>query len=105
LFKPSLVPIMDCRVGRVMGDGFIFTPAEAGPFQLWKVPAQGGTPVRVTKSGGMNAMECEDGRFVYYRKIKQSGIWRAPLQGGDEQSGFEPGCGRMDTLSERHLFL
>jgi hypothetical protein len=33
----------------------------------------------------MNAMESEDGRFVYYGKYNQPGIWRIPLNGGEEQ--------------------
>jgi Tol biopolymer transport system component len=54
-----------------------------GPVQLWKVPFKGGSPVRVTKNGGAYAIESDDGSFLYYSKF-ESGIWRMPLNGGDE---------------------
>ncbi len=53
-------------------------------FQLWKVPLQGGPPVQITKNGGVFAAESEDGRFLYYSKFEEPGIWRAPLSGGEE---------------------
>ena len=64
---------------------YFYSSHEKGPLQLWKVPFQGGTPVRVTKNGGVYATESEDGRFLYYSKMEQSGIWRMPLTGGEEE--------------------
>ena len=55
------------------------------PFQLWKVPAQGGTPVQVTKNGGIGCAESEDGRYLYFSKYESPGIWRIPLNGGAEE--------------------
>jgi Tol biopolymer transport system component/DNA-binding winged helix-turn-helix (wHTH) protein len=57
---------------------------EGRPFQLWKVPFKGGPPVRVTKNGGVYGIESDDGRFLYYSKSIQPGIWRMPLAGGEE---------------------
>ena len=54
------------------------------PFQIWKMPFQGGTPVRVTKNGGLGPVESADGRYLYYAKYEQGGLWRMPLQGGEE---------------------
>jgi Tol biopolymer transport system component/DNA-binding winged helix-turn-helix (wHTH) protein len=74
---------------------YFYSSREKGPLQLWKVPFQGGTPVRVTKNGGVYASESADGRFLYYSKLEQPGIWRMPLTGGEEQrvvdqpSGFQ----------------
>ena len=56
----------------------------SGPFQLWKVSPSGGSPVQVTKAGGIAAAESRDGRFLYYSKYEAAGIWRMPLQGGPE---------------------
>jgi serine/threonine protein kinase len=56
----------------------------AEPFQLWKVPAKGGSPVQVTRKGGIYAMESADDRFLYYSKYEAPGIWKMPLQGGEE---------------------
>ena len=64
---------------------YFYSSHEKGPLQLWKVPFQGGTPVRVTKNGGVYANESDDGRFLYFSKMEQSGIWKMPLSGGDEE--------------------
>ncbi len=57
---------------------------EGTPFQLWKVPFKGGPPVRVTKNGGVYGVESDDGRFLYYSKYTEPGIWRMPVAGGEE---------------------
>ena len=54
------------------------------PFQVWKMPFQGGSPTRITKNGGMSPVESPDGQFLYYSKYEQGGVWRMPLQGGQE---------------------
>ena len=64
---------------------YFYSSHEKGPLQLWKVPFQGGTPVRVTKNGGVYGTQSEDGRFLYYSKMEQSGIWKMPLNGGREE--------------------
>ena len=64
---------------------YFYSTHEKGPLQLWKVSFQGGTPVRVTQNGGEYATESEDGRYLYYSKFGQAGIWRMPLNGGDEE--------------------
>jgi Tol biopolymer transport system component len=56
----------------------------AEPFQVWKMPVQGGSPIRTTKNGGISPVESPDGQFLYYSKYEQGGVWRMPLQGGQE---------------------
>ena len=63
---------------------YFYSAHEKGPFQLWKVPFKGGSPVRVTRNGGVYAIESDDGRFLYYSKFEQPGIWKIPLNGGEE---------------------
>jgi hypothetical protein len=47
-------------------------------------PAQGGAAVQVTRThGGEEAFESE-GKFVYYAKFAEPGIWRVPVVGGEE---------------------
>jgi Tol biopolymer transport system component/DNA-binding winged helix-turn-helix (wHTH) protein len=61
-------------------------------FQLWRVPANGGVPLQVTKDGGFAAFESFDGRFVFYTKRSQRGIWKVPRDGGPETAVLqEPG--------------
>jgi len=55
------------------------------PFQLWKIPFSGGTPVRITKNGGVFAAESADGLSLYYAKFETPGIYKMPLQGGEEE--------------------
>ncbi len=54
------------------------------PFQIWKIPLQGGSPTKLTNNGGLSAAESPDGRYLYYSKYEQGGVWRMPLQGGPE---------------------
>jgi Tol biopolymer transport system component/DNA-binding winged helix-turn-helix (wHTH) protein len=63
---------------------YFYSDHDGRPFQLWKVPFKGGPPVRVTKNGGIYAIESDDGRFLYYSKFTQPGIWKMPLNGGEE---------------------
>jgi hypothetical protein len=41
--------------------------------------------VRITKNGGVYATESDDGRFLYFSKFGQPGVWRMPLSGGSEE--------------------
>lgn len=64
---------------------YFYSDRGGEPFQLWKVPVQGGPPVQITKNGGVFAAESADGLFLYYSKLQVPGIYKMPLQGGDEE--------------------
>ncbi len=64
---------------------YFYSDRGGEPFQLWKIPATGGTPVQITKNGGVFAKESADGRSLYYVKFESPGIYRMPLQGGKEE--------------------
>jgi dipeptidyl aminopeptidase/acylaminoacyl peptidase len=53
---------------------------------IWKIPINGGAPVRVTESGG-RPLESTDGQWVYF--TRSGGIWRIPVSGGKEEL-FQP---------------
>jgi Tol biopolymer transport system component len=55
-----------------------------GRFNLWKVPLQSGSPVRVTNDGGVYGIESVDRRFLYYSKLEAPGVWKRSLNGGEE---------------------
>jgi hypothetical protein len=40
----------------------------------------------VTKNGGVYGIESDDGRFLYFSKIAQPGVWKMLLDGGEEFS-------------------
>jgi Tol biopolymer transport system component/DNA-binding winged helix-turn-helix (wHTH) protein len=60
----------------------------AEPFQIWKMSFHGGSPVRLTKNGGIGPVESPDGRYLYYTKYEQGGMWRMSLEGGEESEVF-----------------
>src|SRR5260370_24561348 len=88
---PRLIPTIpgaDNLVPSWSRDGqWIYFTSKQGnlPFQLWKVPSHGGSPVQITQSGGLAAAESHDGRFLYYCKYEASGVWRIPRGGGNEE--------------------
>jgi hypothetical protein len=47
-------------------------------------PRSGGAAVQITRSGGREAFESADGKFVYYAKSDTPGIWRTLADGGEE---------------------
>jgi Tol biopolymer transport system component len=53
-------------------------------FQIWKTPVQGGTPVQLTQHGGISAVESTDGRYLYYSKFEEGGVWRMAIEGREE---------------------
>jgi Tol biopolymer transport system component len=69
---------------------YFYSTHEKGTYQLWKIPFQGGTPIRVkTGEGGIYVSESPDGRFLYYSKWGEVGLWRMPLEGGQETRVLE----------------
>ena len=69
-----------------------------GDWQVWRIPTEGkkvrriefgieteyvvdavNKMERVTEYGGLYAQESSDGKFLYYSKYRQAGIWRKPL--------------------------
>jgi Tol biopolymer transport system component/DNA-binding winged helix-turn-helix (wHTH) protein len=64
---------------------YFYSDQGGEPFQLWKVPINGGLPVQITKNGGVFAAESADGLSLYYSKLQVPGIYKMPLQGGEEE--------------------
>jgi Tol biopolymer transport system component/DNA-binding winged helix-turn-helix (wHTH) protein len=63
---------------------YFYSGHDRGGYQLWKVPRKGGSPVQVTTKGGVYGIESMDGRFLYYTKFGETGIWRKSLGNGEE---------------------
>jgi serine/threonine protein kinase/Tol biopolymer transport system component len=66
------------------GQWIYFASNSGDGFQLWKVPSQGGSPIQITRNGGVYGIESVDRRFLYYSKLLVPGIWKMPLSGGQE---------------------
>jgi Tol biopolymer transport system component len=78
-------------------------------FQVWKVAVRDGlslqsAPVQVTRNGGFATAESADGRFLFYTKASEPGIWKVPVDRGRE-SAVWPGPGPVNwsnwALAER----
>jgi Tol biopolymer transport system component len=66
------------------GRWIYFTSRRNGSQQIWKIPEEGGPAVQVTRNGGFYAWESWNGQDLYYSKAEPRGIWRLPVEGGDE---------------------
>jgi len=67
------------------GAWIYFASTRGGNLQIWKMPSAGGAAVQITRKGGFEGFESEDGRFLLYSRGRQTpGIWRVPIGGGDE---------------------
>jgi Tol biopolymer transport system component/DNA-binding winged helix-turn-helix (wHTH) protein len=53
-------------------------------WQLWSVSAAGGDPQPVTTGDGIVPQESPDGRWLYYTRGNEDGIWRVSPSGGAE---------------------
>jgi len=61
-----------------------FRSNRGGRWQLWKIPGAGGEPQPVTTGDGIEPQESSDGRWLYYTRGDEDGIWRIPVAGGAE---------------------
>ena len=60
-------------------------------FQIWRIPVQGGAPVQITRRGGISAVESSDGRYLYYSKFEEGGVWRMAVEGREETKVLDIG--------------
>jgi Tol biopolymer transport system component/DNA-binding winged helix-turn-helix (wHTH) protein len=69
------------------GKWIYFSSDKSGRYEIYRMPANGGTAVRMTRDGGINATESADGLLLYYAKTPHSptAIWRLPVAGGKEE--------------------
>jgi Tol biopolymer transport system component len=86
------------------GRWIYFGSNRSGDWQIWKAPAEGGRAVQVTKNkGAKEGFESLDGKFLYYAKLSVPGIWRIPLEGGEETRILKEGNVSLWTLSQQGI--
>jgi Tol biopolymer transport system component len=74
----------------VNGEWIYFASNRTGVWQVWRVPAAGGTEEQVTTEGGFAAFESPDGHYLYYAKGRgTAGLWRKRLPKGNEEAVLE----------------
>ncbi|MCP4546457.1 MAG: DUF5050 domain-containing protein [bacterium] len=67
------------------GDWIYFDSYRDKAWNIWKLKIEGGEVRQVTTNGGLSAKESHDGQYVYFSKNFQSGIFRLPVTGGEEE--------------------
>jgi Tol biopolymer transport system component len=80
-------PMFDARPAWSRDGRWIyFRSNRSGTMQIWKMPAEGGTPTQTTREGAWEAMEAPDGKRLYYIKDRSApGLWSVPVTGGEAQ--------------------
>jgi Tol biopolymer transport system component/DNA-binding winged helix-turn-helix (wHTH) protein len=63
---------------------YFYSVHDPGGYELWKISLNGGSPVRVTTQGGFHGIESMDGRFLFYSKFGECGIWKKSLDTNEE---------------------
>jgi len=63
-------------------------------WQLWRIAAAGGDPQPVTTGDGIVPQESPDGRWLYYTRGDEDGIWRvSPSAGAETKILTQPSAG------------
>ena len=88
------------------GKWVYFSSNRGGSDEIYRVPATGGEPVRVTANGGYVAFESADGRSIYYTKTTAgcSPLFVRSLDGGPERQVIESVCWRGFVVTERGIY-
>lgn len=75
------------------GKWVYYTSDRTGRYEAWKVSSAGGPEVQFTRNGGFMPRASTDGREVYYKKPPSAdptlGLWKMPVNGGDESKVVE----------------
>jgi hypothetical protein len=90
------------------GKAVYFASNRTGNYELWKQDIARGVSTQITKRGGFSGVESYDGRYLYFVKYFCSGIWRLPIDGGEEEQIMklpEPWYSRYWDLAERGIYF
>lgn len=67
------------------GQSIYFSSIRGGRWQIWKLSAAGGVPQLVTSDDGIDPQESPDGKWLYFTRTGEAGIWRVPATGGQPE--------------------
>src|SRR5262249_43428219 len=106
--SPMKRQMKTCRPGRMTGVGFTSAPIAAAVGRCGKDPPEGGVAVQLTKRGGFKCSESPDGKFVYYTQSNGAGIYRVPVEGGEETlviDSYKAGWGNFAVVEDGIYFI
>lgn len=105
---PLLHRPADDKVPSFSRDGkwVYFASDESGREEVYRVPASGGKPHRVTEDGGFAAFESMDGKSLYYTKSPAgcSALYVRPLAGGMERQVAGSVCLRGFAVTRQGVY-
>ena len=87
------------------GEWIYFGEGNLTEENIWKVSAEGGDPVQVTRQGGFEAFEGPGGKYLYYSKRLGPGVWRVPVGGGKEEQVWEQGWDSCWAVGKDGLYF
>lgn len=87
------------------GASVFFSSNRTGQFEVWCLQLEGAALKQVTHSGGMDPVESEDGRQLYYMKPYSTGIWRILLPNGAEEQILDKAVAGFGIAQEQLFFL
>ena len=91
------------------GRWIYFASNRTGEDQIWKTPSTGPEQAtQVTRRGAILGFESPDGKHLYYaRGIGNTGVWRMPVEGGDEVQVIPslPTCNGFEVVEDGIYFL
>jgi Tol biopolymer transport system component/DNA-binding winged helix-turn-helix (wHTH) protein len=86
------------------GRWIYFGSNRTGEWQIWRSSTQSQQVLQVTKSSGAReAFESFDGKFLYYAKLDLPGIWKIPVEGGEETRVIEQGEMGLWALTQQGI--
>jgi len=65
------------------GRSIYFMSNRSGRYETWKMPADGGEAIQITKAGVRRFMESPDGKALFYVPLQEREIWKVPVEGGE----------------------
>src|SRR5262249_7817664 len=78
------------------GQWIYFGSDRSGRWQVWKQRPDGSAAEQVTWRGGYAAAESPDGTYLYYtRHLSETGLFRMPARGGEEESVLPSLAGKL----------
>lgn len=68
------------------GEQVYFASDRSGSWQVWSMAVTGGPAQQITHEGGFHARPSPDGRWLYFTRFEEDGLWRLPLTGPRNQA-------------------
>jgi dipeptidyl aminopeptidase/acylaminoacyl peptidase len=89
------------------GKWIYFSSNRDGTFNIFRMPAGGGEPVRMTENGGLVAFESVDGKAIYYTKTNEGcggKLFVRSVEGGPEREVLASVCPRAFAVTQQGIY-